>query len=140
VKVSTEKKRLVGKLLALDDKNLTLQVEDEMARRILSRERITGLDISAGRRSLGRRALYGAGIGAVAGAVAVYAGPEEEHHLLTEAEGVGMLAVLFGGTGALVGMVAIPGERWEDVPLDSVQISFRPVPGRGAGVFVTVSF
>jgi hypothetical protein len=42
--------------------------------------------------------------------------------------------------GALIGLAIPPGERWRDVPLDSVEVSLRPVPGRGAGVFVTVAF
>lgn len=141
VKVSTENRRVVGKLLGLDDRSLNLQVEDEEAPRVFPREHIADLDISAGRRSLGRRALYGTMIGAVAGAAVVYGSSDPDDDLIfTREEGAGIGALIFGAAGALVGMLVIPAERWRNVPLDSIQVSFRPVQGRGAGVFLTVGF
>lgn len=54
--------------------------------------------------------------------------------------GAGVAVALGAIIGALVGLAIPPGERWKDVPLDKVRVSVRVVPGRGAGVFLTVGF
>jgi len=143
VKVSAEQEQLVGKLLTLDDKNLSLRVEDEMEPRILPREQITGLAVSTGRRSRGRGALIGGGIGAAVGAAIGIATADESSGFgpsWSSGEGALVGAVLIGSIGALIGLAIPPGERWKDMPLNGVRLTLRPVPGRGAGVFLSVAF
>lgn len=139
VEVSTAEERLVGRLLALDDKHLNLQVEDEKEPRIFSREDITALAVSGGRRSRGRGALIGAGVavalGAVIGVASWHDADDYSPNMLAM-----FLAYVAAPIGALIGLAIPPGERWKDVPLDTVQVSVRAVPGRGGGVFVAVGF
>ena len=137
VKVSTEKTRLVGTVLALDDNRLNLRIEDEAAPRVFAREEIVDLDVSAGRRSVGKRALLGAGFGAGTGALMGFAatGDSEDGWAFAAAG-----AVYIGAAGALIGMLAIPGEKWRDVPLENVRLSLYLVPGRGVGLSLTVDF
>jgi hypothetical protein len=146
VEASTEEGRLVGSLLALDDRNLNLQVEDEMGPRIFPREDVTALAVSGGRHSRGRKALIVGGVCAAVGAiigVATASEPDPDNMFdvsWSKAQGVRGGALFLGSIGALIGLALPPGERWEDVPLDTVRLSVRPVPGRGAGVFLSVGF
>jgi hypothetical protein len=64
VEVSHAAEKIAGRLLALDDENLSLQVENAREPRVYRREHITALAVSRDRRSRGRGALIGGGIGA----------------------------------------------------------------------------
>lgn len=139
VEVSTAEERLVGRLLVLDDKHLDLQVEGEDEPRIFAREDITALAISGRRRSRGWGALIGAGAG-VALSLALSLDEWRDADDYPGWTGFAIRANLLVPIGAVIGLVASPGERWEDVPLDSVRVCIHPVRGRGAGVFLTVGF
>jgi hypothetical protein len=139
VTVTTQEKRVVGQLVSLDEKSLSVRLKDEDAPRVYPRTEIESLDISAGRGSRGRGALYGALIGALGGAVAL-AADNSDDSLFTDGEAAAIGALFFAPIGAVVGLAVPPRERWKDVPLEGVRLTVRPVPGRGAGVFVTVSF
>jgi hypothetical protein len=142
VKVAGEKRPVVGSLLAIDERTLTLGI-DERDPRIVPRARIEDLAVSAGRRSRGRGALYGAAIGAAAGALILLAtGEDSDGDMIQLGSGVSAAAGVIVGApvGALIGLAVPPGERWEKVPMDRVQVSVHPLPGRGVGVSVAVGF
>jgi hypothetical protein len=143
VQMSNERQRLVGRVFALDNDSLTLQVEKEEAPRVLPRAQVSALAVSAGRRSRGRLALLGAGVGVVVGAVIGFAGgddPNVDEGGLTAGENAVEGAGIFGAIGALIGLAVPPGERWKEVPLDRVRVSLLPIRGRGIGVSVVVPF
>jgi hypothetical protein len=143
VTVPTGGGRLVGTVLALDDKNLTLQVPGKTDTAVLRREDITELFVSAGRRSRGRGALIGAAIGAGAGAlIGLAAGSDDRSNFIRFS--AGQKAVLFGivlaPIGALVGAAGHPAERWKELPKDRIRLSLAPVSGRGAAVSLAFVF
>ena len=143
VVVSSGQGRLTGGLLAVDNERLTLQIENEKTPRVLPRAEVTALAVSAGRRSRGRGALLGAGVGVVVGAVIGFAGgddPNVDEGGLTASENAVEGAGIFGAIGALIGLAIPPGERWKEVPLDRVRVSLLPVRGRGVRVSVVVPF
>ena len=143
VTVPTGGGQLVGTVLALDDKNLTLQVSGKTDTTVLLREDITQLEVSAGRRSRGRGALIGAGIGAgIGGLIGLASGNDDRSSFirLTAVEKALIAAVVFAPIGALIGVAVPPAERWKELPKDRIRLSFVRVRGRGAGVSLAFVF
>ncbi len=143
VTVPTGGGRLVGTVLALDDKNLTLQIPGKTDTTVLRREDITTVDVYAGRRSRGRGALNGAAFGAVMGALmGLAAGSDDPGTFIRLSAGGKALiaATLLAPIGALVGAAAPPPERWKELPKDRIRLSFVPVIGRGAAVSLAFVF
>ena len=152
VTVPTGGGRLVGTVLALDDKNLTLQVSGrtvttlqvsgKTVTKVLRREDITNVAVSAGRRSRGRGALNGAAIGAGAGAlIGLTKGSDDPASFLELSAGAKALigVVLLAPIGAVIGAFN-PPERWKELPKDRIHLSFGPVSGRGAAVSLAFAF
>jgi hypothetical protein len=137
--------RLIGTVVAVDDRTLSLRIQDRMDVLVLQREEIARLAISQGRRSRGRGALYGAIIGAgVGAAIGVVGGvgsnsSGDEKTKGTVESGL-VLAFLGAPVGALVGLVLPPGERWMELPPRRIQVRLAPVHGRGGAVSVTFDF
>jgi hypothetical protein len=133
-------KRMVGTLVRLDADSMQLRLSDvdELAR--VPREAITKVEISRGRRSRGRGALYGALAGLAVGAGAVLATPRCEEpdcwEIFSKGEGAALVGGLGAGLGALVGLAIPPGEKWESVPIAQISV----VPGRRGYVGVSLSF
>jgi hypothetical protein len=147
VTASTEDGQLVGKLLALDDENLTLQVGFDTPPRVLPREHVTDLAVSADRGSWVRGTLIGAGIGAAAGALIGFALGDDKQSdnnagdVDFTAEDKALFGVILGAPiGALIGLSVPPFETWIDVPPDRIRMSLRPNRGGGAAGSLTVAF
>ena len=91
----------------------------------------------------GRGALLGLAIGATVGFVAGISDGDDPEGMLSfsaEAKG-GMVAVVFGGVGALIGMaVAGEGEHWQPVSPDRIQLGLHHDARRGTGFRVCVGF
>jgi hypothetical protein len=157
VTVRTGGGRLVGTVLALDDKHLTLlggviptpsrglelQVPGKTDTSVLRREDITKVDVSAGRRSRGRGALIGAAFGAGAGAlIGLASGSDDPNSFirLSAGEKAALVALVLAPIGAVVGAVGHPAERWKELPKDRILLSLVPVRGRGAAVSLAFVF
>ena len=79
---------------------------------------VTRLDVSRSRHSRGRKALGGAIIGLVFGAaIGAAGGGDCEGSIIcfTPAEGAAIGGVVLSATGALIGVLLPPSERWERV-------------------------
>ncbi len=143
VTVPTGGGQLVGTVLALDDNNLTLQVLGKTDTKVLLRDDITQLEVSAGRRSRGRGALIGAGIGAGAGGLMGLASGSDDANSFfrfTAGEKALIAAIFFAPIGALIGVAVHPAERWKELPKDRIRLSFVPVGERGAAVSLAFGF
>jgi hypothetical protein len=137
--------RVVGTVLALDDKNLKLQIQERADPIVLRREDVTSLAVSDGHRSRGKGALYGtivgAGAGALTGVVGGIAGNSSSDSRARGAiEGGLLLAFLGAPVGALVGLAIPPAERWKELPPERFRLSLAPVRGGGAAVSLTFVF
>jgi hypothetical protein len=105
-------------------------------------QEVSRLDESKGR---GSNWKWGAGIGALSGLALAAAycnsGSGEFSGCETdEAYGIGAFFIGIGaGLGAGIGAL-IHTERWENVPLDKLQVSVAPLPGRGVGVAFNLRF
>ena len=160
VTVRTGGDRVVGTVLALDDKNLTLlsrviptpsrsltrvelQVPGKTDTTVLRREDIMKVAVYAGRRSRGRGALIGTAIGVGAGAlIGLAAGSDDQSAFirLSAAGKAALIAMVLAPVGAVVGAVVHPAERWEELPKDRIRLSLVPVSGRGAAVSLAFGF
>jgi hypothetical protein len=138
VTVVTGRDRLIGKVLAFDDKTLTLQITGQADPTLLRRGDITTVAVSSGRRSRGKGALIGAGVGAGASMVMGLTGDPEG--FVTPAGAAVLSAIVLVPLGALFGQGITPSERWKDVPLDRIRLSVHPVRGRGLGVSLALAF
>ena len=119
---------LVGTVVAFQADSLMVQGDTKSWR--LSLASLTRLDISQGRRS---HAGLGAGIGLLVGAgVGAVIGSGCDLTVVPVSSEAGCIAVgvaLVGGAGALLGAVIgshTRTERWAEVPLDHLRISFMP--------------
>ncbi len=100
---------------------------------------------------LGRspRARMEAGIGLLAGAfsgafIGLASGDDPPGFLsFTAEEKAALGAFVFGGLGGVIGLIAgtaSPGERWEEVPLDQLRVSFGPQRDGPFGLGLLVRF
>jgi hypothetical protein len=133
---------LVGTVVAFQADSLMVQGDTKSWR--LSLASITRLDISQGRRS---RAGLGAGIGLLVGAgVGALIGSGCDAIVVpvsSEAGCVVVGAAVFGGAGALVGAVTgalMRTERWAEVPLDRLRVSFTSDRGRALTLGASLTF
>jgi hypothetical protein len=111
----------------------------------LSLSKVTRLDVFGGRRSHPwRGAAIGAGVGGAAGFITGLAlgGGCIDSNCFTGAQVGGILAVAGGVVGGLIGLgvgSATKTDRWDEVPLDQLRVSF--VPRRdGLAVGISVAF
>jgi hypothetical protein len=123
--------KLAGVCVEVDATRLRVQAEEQVSPLTISLTDVTRLEVSQGRKSntlkgLGFGALGGAVIGAVAGVIV-------EASCTYECWGTAATALIGAGvfsvTGAVIGIVAgtlIKSERWEEVPLDRLQVSIVP--------------
>jgi hypothetical protein len=144
VTLSAGGERLQGTLVALGEGDVALKVSGRTDVVLLRREDITALAVSAGQRSRARGALYGtiigAGVGALVGVVGGAADSPSGEKTLGATESALVLAFLGAPVGALVGLAIPPGQRWKNVPLAGIRVSFAPVRGRGGAVSLTILF
>ena len=108
---------------------------------------LTRLELYGGRGFSGWNVLRGAGIGVlVGGAVGAGIG------YLTSSEGCGEFersfcagvgAAVLGGAGLVIGAgvgAAVKSDRWEEVPLDQLRVSFAPQRNGRFGLGLSVQF
>ena len=110
----------------------------------LSLASLTRLEMSQGRRS---HAGLGAGIGLLVGAgVGAVIGSGCHAVVVPVSSGVGCIAVgaaVIGGAGALVGAVTgalVRTERWAEVPLDRLRVSFTSDRGGALTIRASLRF
>jgi hypothetical protein len=140
-----------GTLVALDSRQLTIQIKGTLAPVAIDRDQVMKLDVSAGR---GKRkaATIGALVGVtLAGAFSLMnAGGSDDP--LCSGSGCATLFVVLGvpaaATGALVGALAAP-ERWHEAPLSvpsksaptiSGHVGIGVVPVRGGGASIVIAY
>jgi hypothetical protein len=128
----------VGTLSTLSPSSIVVRVEDGPTEIACPLDSVARLDVSTGqRRRTGRVALIGLGIGAVVGAiVAVAQGDDfgfQSGRCIANCPSAGQRAVggafLLGIPGLVIGTVTvalIKTDRWEEVPLDRLRVSFAP--------------
>lgn len=128
---------LVGAIMALDSKHMTLRVPGRTDPLSLDRANISRIELSVGRRSRGRGALVGAAAGAAAGvllSLVTYGGRSEQ--LFSRGGDAIVSAAALGSAGALVGVALPPRERWKGVPLGGPS----PAAALGSRAAVSLSF
>lgn len=145
VAAAFSRRPLVGTVSRLDATAVELQTADRNQPTLVPRDAITRVEISVGRRSRSRGALIGGSLGAAIGVIAVLATPGEpcEPNLFgCPPFGItkGMASVLIGGigaaSGALIGSLIPPGERWKAPAAGRLSIA----PAGARGVQAALSF
>ena len=134
---------VVGRLVAQDEKSLTLMINQGKDRAVVPRERITTLERSLRPSQKGTGAASGALMGALlSGFFGVAAGGDCPRHsvdaICIPAYGVALVSsIVLVPLGTLVGVVAAHGERWEVV--SGHRLAVRVAPTRGGGMTAAVS-
>src|SRR5262245_26014242 len=126
---------MVGRLVALDKRQLRVELQALRDTLNVRREDIDSLQVRAPGRSRGKGALVGAMTGAVLGAVLYGSSSDNSPSADEAAMGAFMLAPL----GLLIGLATPPGNEWKDVSQPHVHMGLAPGPRRAA-VAVTVEF
>jgi hypothetical protein len=136
---------IVGKLLAIDNQSLTLDLGDAKDPVVVPRGAINRLEQSLGPGRKDHDAAAGAAAGA---ALAVGLGLAfgvgcKPSLCSSRATGAAQFAglsamVLVPSLAALSGLTG--GERWRKVPLDRIKIGLAPTRGRGIGAALSFSF
>jgi hypothetical protein len=137
--------RQVGTVLALRGDTLVLQTAANPDTLLLPWSGVTGLEVSRGRR---RQVREGIGFGFLAGAafgmligLADGDDPPDSFIAFSAGEKALFAGAVLGGIGAVVGGVlgaASPTDRWERVPLRSVEARVGAAPG-GHGLALSLS-
>ena len=130
---------VVGTVRTLDEGTITIDVAGRGEQLTVPRERISRLEVSAGRRSRLVGALIGTLVGGGVGALigkASYSPRPYSFESASEAGGAIFGALLGAGVGALVP----PGERWNEIPVSRYRVSFAPRLDRTAGVSFALRF
>jgi hypothetical protein len=116
----------------MDESSLLVTTDDRVPLRV-SRQAMTRLEISTGRRRKAVKGMIiGAGIGAVIFQTSVSDNCDGAVNVCTEshaaAAGLGLVAGAAWGAG--IGAL-FKGDRWSAVPLDRANLSVAPIMGRG---------
>jgi hypothetical protein len=125
---------VAGTLVGVTDETLTLELDGSGRALGVARRSIVKLEASRGKRSRGKTALMGAGIGAGIALAGI---------ALAEDQGKGYaVAGLVVGVPvwALIGAALPTPERWKEVPADRVLLGVGPLRGRGVAVSLNVAF
>ncbi len=129
--------RFVGQIVSRVPDSLTLKPEDDLPV-VVPVASITRLEVSRGRRSnwaegAGIGLLVGAATGAIIGLASGDDPPCPRSGWFcsrwTAGTKAGALAVVFGGVGGVIGLIigaSTTTERWVEVPLDRLRVSFAP--------------
>jgi len=134
---------VVGRLVAQDEQYLTLMINHGRDRAVVPRVRIITLERSLRPSRKGTGAASGAAIGALSAALfGLMAGGDCSRHsidvICIPPYGVALVSsIVLVPLGALVGVVAAHGERWE--LLSGHRVAVRVMPIRGGGMTASVS-
>jgi hypothetical protein len=135
---------VVGRLVAQDEKTLTLMINHGRDRAVVPRARITTLERSLRPSKKGTGAASGAAIGALSAALfGLMAGGDCSTHSIDNIcippAGAAVLgSIVLVPLGTLVGVVAAHGERWEVVS-GHHRVAVRVAPTRSGGMTAAVS-
>lgn len=132
----------VGTLVRVEDETLTLRVDGTEQTLGVARRSIVKFEVSAGKRSRTKNALVGAGFGVGFAAVFLlsYFGGDALEDEAAFATSTIMVATMTVPMCALIGAVLPTPERWKELPVDRVQVSVAPLPGRGVAVSLRFGF
>jgi hypothetical protein len=135
---------VVGRLVAQDEKSLTLIINNGKDRAVVPRERITTLERSLRPSRKGTGAATGALVGALFSVFfGVAAGGDCSGHsidiiCIPPAGAAVISSIVLVPLGTLVGLVAAHGERWEVVS-GHHRLAVRVAPTRSGGMTAAVS-
>jgi len=131
-----------GTVIEAGHESITLKEDGTDTPLVVPREDILILEtrVQEGRKIRGT--LIGLGVGGAMGAVVGYSGGDDPPGIMSMSAGAkaGVGAVVFGLLGAIFGAVASPGERWQTVPTQDVQIGFAPGPRGETGISLAWRF
>jgi hypothetical protein len=133
---------LHGTIVSVDAAGLvvTLDARKETVR--IPKEAVARLDVRRGSGSRGTHALIGAAVGlGLTGALVGFAGANCQAYDCGRGVAVGgvFYGAVLGLSGALVGAILPPGDRWEEVPRGKVFLSLGPA-GHGLGLRASLRF
>jgi hypothetical protein len=134
---------LIGKVEPGGDRTLALWASGGTGRTTVRRADITSVAVSEWRRTRGKTALIGAGIGAGTGVLVGFGlgdDPREFPIVFTAPQKALVLGVLLGSVGALIGVAVPPGERWREVPADHIRVGLSPLRGSGAAISLGLAY
>lgn len=131
-----------GILVKWDETTITLDQEGSVVPVTIEREHVTRVENRVGGSKRGTSALIGLGVGGAVGALLGYAGGDDEPGIMSMSAGskAAAGAVTFGVLGALVGVLIGPGEQWEDVSADHLQLGLGSMPNGETGFIITRRF
>ncbi len=138
-------KRHVGELVAREDTTLALKLPSGR-NLVLAQSDIARVDVSTRRGRKGKGARVGAGVAAGIAAVlwlstsgtGCYRGEMPGPCPLVESSVVSPLLLI--ASGAVIGALVAPGERWQPVPMERARVGFAPSRGRGVRFSIAFSF
>lgn len=129
---------LVGRLVAMDDRSLVIQPAGDQDPVRLSTQEITALEVSSGR-PRGRRALEGAAIGGLGGAVLGFATTGgDSQQWFSPGESALILGVTGTAVGALFGALS-GGEDWRPAG-GRVRVTLVPDSSLGLSARLAIRF
>jgi len=135
-------RKVSGTLVSLDAATVTLNNSQDRSLMEIPRENITNLETRVQQSKKSTGALIGLGVGAGLGALIGFASGDDPDGIVSFSAGAkaGMGAITLGALGAIVGAVASPGDHWQEIPEDKVQLGFGLSPAGEAGIFLTRRF
>lgn len=135
--------RLEGLLSDMDEATITLVTSPDKPPVAILRVEVSKLEMYKGKKSRRTGALIGFGVGAAVGAlIGNPSGYEEPATVngVSAAEEAAIGAVAYGLLGATVGAVITPGDKWETVPTDKIQLGISHRSQGGSGLFLIARF
>jgi|GEM_PF-2380968 len=109
----------------------------------IPRDNITSLETRVQKSKKGKGALIGLGAGVALGVMSGLAsGDDSPDQLISWSAGTkaAVGGVFWGLLGALIGSLASPGDKWQEIPENKVQLSFGLAPAGQTGIFLTRRF
>jgi hypothetical protein len=134
--------KLVGMCVEVDATRLRVQAEEQASPLTISLTDVTRLEVSQGRKSHALKGLLiGSIVGVSTGVVVGLVVAEScwDHEMECAAAGAAVVSV----TGALVGLgigALSKSDRWEEIPLDRLQMSIVPQRDGRLGIGLSVVF
>ena len=109
----------------------------------IPRENITNLEIRVQRSKKTKGSLIGLGAGVALGVMSGFASgddPPDQWYSWSAGTKAAVGGVFYGLVGLIIGSAASPGDQWQEIPKDKVQLGFGLSPVGGGGIFLTRRF
>ncbi len=138
----TGTKVITGTLLDQGETTITMATNTSKAPLVIQREDIAALEMRTRPSRRVQGALVGLGVGAAVGALWGYSEGDDEPGPMSMSAGqnASIGAALLAPLGALFGVLVFPGEKWEAVPTDMVQLIFSQGPRGESGFYIVGRF